>query len=241
MKNILITGASRGIGEAIAKRFAQEPNNIIINSSKSSTELLAVKNDIEAMGCSCMEFIGDIGEYNTCQSLFDKIQNRYGGVDILINNAGISYIGLLTDMSICDWDKIVKTNLTSIFNCCRLAVPHMVAKKSGKILNISSVWGEVGASCEVAYSATKGGVNSFTKALAKELAPSNIQVNAICCGAIDTSMNHFLSDEDAKALEEEIPIGRMGTTKEVADLAFEICHSSPYLTGQLVRLDGGWI
>ena len=172
--------------------------------------------------------------------MFEQINACFGGVDILINNAGISYVGLLTDMTANDWNRIVSTNLSSVFNCCHQAIPHMVHQKEGKIVNISSVWGCIGASCEVAYSATKGGVNSFTMALAKELAPSNIQVNAIACGAIDTSMNSFLSPDEKTALIDEIPSGRLGTTKEVADFVFEICHNNSYLTGQVIRLDGGW-
>ena len=161
--------------------------------------------------------------------------------DLVINNAGISYIGLLQDMSPEEWDRIVRTNLTSVFNCSKLAIPHMLEQKSGKILNISSVWGNVGASCEVAYSATKGGINSFTRALAKELAPSNVQVNAVACGAIDTDMNHFLEKEELEALKEEIPAGRLAKPEEVAQLLLQLARSDSYLTGQIIGFDGGWI
>ena len=140
-----------------------------------------------------------------------------------------------------DWDLILRTNLTSVFNCCKLAIPMMLEKKQGKIINISSVWGVCGASCETAYSATKGGVNALTKALAKELAPSNIQVNAIACGAIDTEMNHFLDDEELIGLIEEIPAGRLGRAEEVADLAYHLGYKENYLTGQVIGLDGGWV
>ena len=136
---------------------------------------------------------------------------------------------------------LINTNLNSIFNCCHLAVPSMISKKAGKIINISSVWGCVGASCEVAYSATKGAVNSFTKALAKELAPSNIQVNAIACGAIDTDMNRCFSEEEIRMLEEEIPCGRMGRADEVADLVFDLCKGHTFLSGQVIKFDGAWI
>ena len=132
-------------------------------------------------------------------------------------------------------------NLTSAFNCCKLAIPYMVQQKQGKIINISSVWGVCGASCEAAYSASKGGVNALTMALAKELAPSNIQVNAIACGAIDTDMNRFLAPEERQALLEEIPMGRMGTPEEAAQLILKLLESPAYLTGQIIRLDGGWI
>ena len=168
------------------------------------------------------------------------IRKQYGGLDVLINNAGISYIGLLQDMTSGDWDRILRTNLTSVFNCCKLAIPMMLSAGRGKIVNISSVWGNVGASCEVAYSATKGGINAFTKALAKELAPSNIQVNAVACGAIDTEMNQWLEEDDLIALVEEIPTGRLGRAEEVADLVYHLGYKNAYLTGQVIGLDGGW-
>lgn len=240
-KTVLVTGSSRGIGKAIALRFADAGYNIVINSSNSNEDLETTKEEIISKGCHCLSFSGNIGNYDFVRTMINEINDSLGGVDILINNAGISYVGLLTDMDISDWNNIVTTNLTSVFNCCQNVIPYMVHKKAGKILNISSVWGCVGASCEVAYSATKGGINSFTKALAKELAPSNIQVNAIACGAIDTSMNHFLDKEELTSLIDEIPSQRLGQTKEVADFAYEICHNNYYLTGQVIRLDGGWI
>ena len=238
---VLITGASRGIGAAIATTFAKVGYNLIITCQRSEQELLALakqlKNDYSA---EVLTGIGDIGDYHYVCELFEQIRNHFGGVDILINNAGISYVGLLTDMSIEDWNRIVNTNLTSVFSTCRHAVPYMVQKQSGKIINISSVWGNVGASCEVAYSATKGGINTFTKALAKELAPSNIQVNAIACGCIDTQMNACFSDEERAALCEEIPIGRFGKPDEVAAFVYDLATGHNYLTGQIITLDGGW-
>ena len=180
-------------------------------------------------------------DYAYVERLFSEISAVFGGVDILINNAGISHIGLLSDMDIAAWNRILGTNLTSVFFTCKLAIPYMLQRKSGKIINISSVWGSVGASCEVAYSASKGGVNAFTRALAKELAPSNIQVNAIACGMIDTRMNDCFSEEERLALAEEIPSGRFGTPEEVAALALQLCTANDYLTGQIITLDGGWI
>ena len=144
-------------------------------------------------------------------------------------------------MSPDEWHNIVEANLTSVFNCCKLAIPIMLSRHAGKIVNISSVWGCVGASTEVAYSATKGGINSFTKALAKELAPSNIQVNAIACGIIDTDMNGFLNDDELQSVLDEVPAGRIGKPEDVAKLAFDITNTSDYLTGQVIKLDGGWI
>lgn len=240
-KTVLVTGASRGIGKAIAVKYAKKGYNIVINCLKNEALLDKVKKEIEGYQVSCLSFVGDVGNYNVCGELFGKIQKQYGSLDILVNNAGIAYIGLLTDMSIDDWNRLVQNNLTSVFNCCRLSIPNMVHEKKGKIINISSVWGNAGASCEVAYSATKGGINAFTRALAKELAPSNIQVNAIACGAIDTEMNHFLADDELMGLIEEIPAGRLGRAEEVADFVYSITHKNQYLTGQVISLDGGWI
>ena len=175
---VLITGASRGIGRAIATLFAQNGYNLVITCSKSEADLLSLANDLRAnYSADILTSVGDIGDYNYVIQLFEEISIRFGGIDVLINNAGISYVGLLTDMSIGEWHQIVDTNLTSVFSTCKHAIPYMLQKQAGKIINISSVWGNVGASCEVAYSATKGGMNTFTKALAKELAPSNIQVS----------------------------------------------------------------
>ena len=240
-KNVLVTGASRGIGKAIAIKFAKENYNVIINCSNSKEQLLDTKREIEALSATCYAYVGNIGIYSNALELFNIINEQFGKLDILVNNAGISYIGLLSDMTIDDWNNIMQTNLTSVFNCCKLAIPGMVNAKSGKIINISSVWGNVGASCEVAYSATKGAINAFTKALGKELAPSNTQVNAIACGAIDTQMNHFLSEDDLAELINEIPANRLGQTSEVADLVYQLCQNNEYLNGQVIKLDGAWI
>ena len=240
-KTVLVTGASRGIGKAIAVKYAKKGCNVAVNCIHSEERLSQTRREIESYQTECLAFLGDMGNPADCQALFKKIRKQFGGVDVLVNNAGISYIGLLQDMTSDDWDRIVRTNLTSVFNCCRLAIPYMVEKKCGKIINISSVWGVAGASCEVAYSATKGGINAFTKALAKELAPSGIQVNAIACGAIDTEMNHFLDQEELIDLIDEIPAGRLGKAEDVADLAYHLGYKDSYLTGQVIGLDGGWI
>lgn len=241
-KTALITGASRGIGRAIAIEFAKAGYQLVITCSKSEAELLDLKDFLEReYHTQVLTSVGDVSSYSYIEQLFSEVTARFGGIDVLVNNAGISYIGLLTDMSIEDWNHIVGTNLTSVFSTCRLAIPHMVHCKQGKIINISSVWGIAGASCEVAYSACKGGINAFTKALAKELAPSNIQVNAIACGVIDTSMNACFSEEERMALAEEIPAGRFGRPEEVASLALQLATENQYLTGQIITLDGGWL
>lgn len=237
----LITGASRGIGKAIAIRFAQEGYSLIINCSKSIDALAQLKQELEEnYHIPVMASVGNIGNYTYTQQLFDDIKKEFGGVDIVINNAGISHIGLLSDMTPDEWHNIIDINLSSVFYTSKLAIPHMLSKQKGKIINISSVWGTVGASCEVAYSASKGGMNSFTKALAKELAPSNIQVNAIACGCIDTEMNQCFSEEERQDLMNEIPAGRFGTPEEVASLVYTLASEHNYLTGQIITFDGGW-
>ncbi len=240
-KTVLITGSSRGIGKAIAVKFAKKGYHVIINCAHNEEALLKTKAEIESYQVSCHAYLGDMGNYENAKELFHQIKKLYDRVDVLVNNAGISYIGLFTDMTPEDWNRVITTNLTSVYNCCSLAIPDMVRNKSGKIINISSVWGDVGASCEVAYSASKGGMNSLTKALAKELAPSNIQVNAISCGAIDTEMNQFLGDDELMQLIDEIPAGRLGKAEEVADLVYHLSYKNEYLTGQIIGLDGGWI
>lgn len=240
-KTVLITGSSRGIGKAIAVKFAKKGCNIIINCAHDEEALLKTKAELEAYQVSCHAYLGDMGNIEAARELFGQIKKLYGNLDILVNNAGISYVGLFTDMTPEDWNRVITTNLTSVYNCCSLAIPDMVNNKYGKIINISSVWGTVGASCEVAYSASKGGMNAFTKALAKELAPSNIQVNAVACGAIDTEMNHFLADDELMQLIEEIPANRLGCAEEVADLVYQLSYKNEYLTGQIIGLDGGWI
>ena len=189
-KTVLITGASRGIGRAIAVAFAKADYNLVITCSRSESELLSLKDELETVySVDVLASIGDISDYEYVVRLFAHGKERFHGVDVLINNAGISYIGLIEDMTIEEWNRIVGVNLTSVFSTSKLAIPYMLSKQAGKIINISSVWSTVGASCEVAYSACKGGMNSFTRGLAKELAPSNIQVNAIACGCIDPQMN----------------------------------------------------
>lgn len=240
-KTVLVTGSSRGIGRGIALAFAKHGYNVVINCIKNKEHLLAVQEEIESNHVSCLAYTGDISKYENAQELFSQIRERFSSIDVLVNNAGISYIGLFQDLKPEEWNTILQTNVTSLYNCCHFAIPDMVRNQSGRIINISSVWGVAGASCEVAYSATKGAINSMTKALAKELAPSHIQVNAIACGAIDTEMNAFLSEEERADLIEEIPAGRLGTADEVGEFAYSIATGPAYMTGQIIQFDGAWI
>ncbi len=236
-KTVLITGASRGIGKAIAETFAQNKYDLILTCVSSIYILQEYASFLEqTYHINCRAVQVDAGNYAEVESLFQTIPR----LDVLINNAGISHIGLLSDMTAEEWHKVIHTNLDACFYSSKFAIPLMLQSHSGKIINISSVWGNVGASMEVAYSASKGGVNSFTKALAKELAPSNIQVNAIACGVIDTDMNRCFSAEDLQLLTDEIPADRLGQPSEVADLALYLAKAPSYLTGQIITIDGGW-
>lgn len=236
-KYALVTGASRGIGRAIAEMLASDGYHLYLTCIHSGEMLSAFAAELAGRySVSCTPFVGDMGNFDDVSALFASIEQ----LDVLVNNAGISYVGLLSEMSLTDWRKIMSTNLDSVFYTSKLSVPLMLRRHSGKIVNISSVWGNVGASMEVAYSASKGAVNSFTKALAKELAPSNIQVNAVACGVIDTDMNKRFSMEDIAMLKGEIPADRIGTIDEVARLVIQIINSPTYLTGQIIAMDGGW-
>lgn len=237
----LITGASRGIGAAIAEKFAKAGYNLILTCNNTFSVLTELSQNLEqTYRVKCLAIKADMGNSTDVAHIFSEIAKRYSGIDVLVNNAGISYVGLLTDMSDEDWNRIISVNLNSCFYTCREAIPMMLRSHRGKIINISSIWGNVGASMEVAYSASKGGVNSFTKALAKELAPSNIQVNAIACGVIDTSMNSCFTKEDMESLISEIPADRIGRPGEVADLVLQLANSPEYMTGQIITMDGGW-
>lgn len=241
-KAVLVTGASRGIGKEIALSFAKKGANLIINSSRSKEQLEAVKREIESLGCQCYSFLGDVSDYQFVASMFENIYKHFEQVDVLINNAGISHIGLFTETTVTQWKRIIDVNLNSVYNCSYFALPPMIKNHRGNIINISSIWGVTGASCEVAYSASKGGVNSFTKALAKELGHSNIRVNAIACGVIDTDMNTWLSPEEKSELLDQIPLMKMGSSQDVANLCIYLASDeSKYITGQIIRLDGGMI
>lgn len=241
-KYILVTGASRGIGKSIALKFASEGYHVFLNCRKSLDQLKEVQTAIESDGTgSCTLVPGDIGNPNDVRAIFETIHKYTDSLDILVNNAGISHVGLLIDLSDDEWGNVLATNLSSVFYCMREALKDMTAIKSGRIINISSMWGTVGASCEAAYSAAKSGIHGLTKAAAKEYAPSGIQVNAIACGVIDTEMNHNLNSEERAALAEEIPSGRFATPDEVAALVWNLASTPSYMTGQIIGIDGGYI
>ena len=235
MKTVLVTGASRGIGHAVASAFLDQ-NDMVFVCCHSSLESM---KDLTQRGA--LPFLADVSKEEEVKALFDFIYQKTTHLDVLVNNAGISIVGLIQDLSVSDFDRLMAVNLRSAFLCCKAAIPCMIHQKKGCIINISSMWGDKGASCEAAYSASKGGLNGLTRALAKELAPSGIRVNAIACGAIDTEMNSFLSAQERADLEESIGMGRFGKPSEVADLVLYLSSDkSSYLTGDVITLDGSF-
>lgn len=240
-KYVLITGASRGIGKSTALLFAANGYHVFLNCKSSPDALSLVRQEILSDSGSCDIIMGDVGNPLDVSSMFETIYHSCKYLDVLINNAGIAYTGLLSDMTDSEWEQIISTNLSSAFYCSRAAIPPMVARRQGRIINISSMWGVSGASCEAAYSAAKSGLNGLTRALAKELAPSNVQVNAIACGVIDTAMNSALSKEEREDLAYSIPAGRFGTQEEAASLIWTVAQCPDYMTGQIIGIDGGYL
>lgn len=239
-KSAIITGASGGIGSETAVALAKKGFDLLICGNSSKESLEETKNRCLKNKIQCHTMLGDMRKSETATRITEKAMNLYGHIDVLVNCAGISKIGLLSDLTDEDWYDILNANLSSSLFMCRQVVPHMVHEKKGHILNVSSIWGVQGASCEVAYSATKGGLNTFTRALAKELAPSNIAVNAIACGMIDTKMNACFSKNEVEEICEEIPAGRMASAAETADFIALLLEASSYMTGQVIGFDGGW-
>lgn len=241
-KTVVVTGGSRGIGKAISKKFAEEKYNVIINYNNSKEEAMEIKNELDKLNLNSEIYKCDITEYEEVKMMFQYVIKKYKKIDVLINNAGISEFKLFTDIEIEDWKRMIDVNLNSMFYCSKEVVRHMVTNKFGKIINISSIWGIVGASCEVHYSVSKGGVIALTKALAKEVAPSNINVNCIAPGMIDTDMNKGLSKEEIKEIVEEIPLMKMGTPQDIAELAYFLAtEKSKFITGQIISPNGGYV
>ena len=239
-KTVLITGASGGIGSEIARKFAKLDYNVVIcyNQNKESADRLI--SELKELGVDAISVQADVSDENQVENLFAMAENAFGGVDVLINNAGISQIKMINDVTPEEWDKMFAVNTKSAYLCSRRAISYMVRQHFGRIINISSMWGICGASCEVPYSSSKAALHGFTKALAKELAPSGITVNCICPGLIDTAMNAHLSDEDMAEFINEIPVMRIGKPEEIAHAcAFFADELSGYITSQILAVDGG--
>ncbi len=232
MKTVLVTGGSRGIGAAIAALFAKKGYRIIINYNKSEKEAFALAQKVGGIAIQA-----DVSDYAQVQKMFEAA----GNVDILINNAGIAQQKLFTDISYEEWHKMIDVNLSGAFYCCKAALPYMINKKAGCIINISSMWGICGASCEVHYSAAKAGLIGLTKALAKEVGPSGITVNCIAPGMIDTEMNSILDDEAKALVMEETPLGIVGTVEDIAQCALYLAENGRFITGQIISPNGGLV
>ena len=241
-KTVIITGASKGIGAATAILFARKGFNVALNYNESFQSVKLLSSSLTGQGFSVLTVKADVSNKLETDYLIGETVGKFGAVDVLINNAGISVSAPINELDIHDSDRIFDVNLKGVYNCCKSVTSQMVSQKSGKIINISSIWGQVGASCEVAYSAAKAGVIGLTKALAKELAPSGITVNAIAPGLIDTTMNSDYTIEEIEEFVSRIPISRMGTPDEVALAAYFLASdSADYITGQVLGVNGGFV
>jgi 3-oxoacyl-[acyl-carrier protein] reductase len=234
MKNIIVTGGSRGIGAKIVEKFAKEGNRVILNYNKSQVEAEEIK---QMFPDNVVIYKADVSRFDEVKAMCEFCIENYGSVDILVNNAGVAQIKPFADITEDDWDNIVNTNLKGVYNCTKCVIDNMIHNKKGKIINISSIWGEVGGSCEVHYSAAKAGIIGFTKALAKEMGLSNIQVNCVAPGIIDTEMNNM---HDLEELKQEVPLNRIGTPEDVANVVYFLTSdAADYITGQVISVNGG--
>lgn len=243
MKNVLVTGATGGIGSAIAEAFAKNGYNVALHTFSKPDKAKKKAEELSAeYGVKTFSVQADVSKENEVGAMFETLEKDFGKIDILVNNAGISLVSMLCDTTIEDYDRVMDINLKGAFLCTKKAIKTMVHNKWGRVINVSSVWGNAGASCEVIYSASKAGLVGFTKALAKELAPSGITVNAVSPGLIDTEMNSHLSQDDIRELCDEIPVGRMGKPEEVAHaVLFLASENASYITAQNLTVDGAWI
>ena len=238
-KTIIVTGGSRGIGAAIVSLLAKENYNIVLNYNKSEEIAKKMQEEFTKIGKTVEIFKADVSKREEVKKLVDFTIEKFGKIDVLINNAGISQTKLFTDITDEDWNNMLNIDLNSVFYMSQEVAKHMIHEKEGCIINISSIWGMVGASCEVHYSVAKAGVDAMTKSLAKELGPSNIRVNSIAPGIIDTDMNKYLSEKELEQIKEEIPLGKIGETSSIAKCAKWLIEDN-YTTGQIIAINGGW-
>lgn len=243
MRCALITGSSGGIGASIAVTLAQQGYAIVINYNKNKekgenlADVITKSYNVPSIAVKC-----DVSDYDEVKAMFKLAQDNFGGVDVLVNNAGIAQQKLFTDITPDEWHSMIGTNLDSLFYCCKEALPYMISQKKGVIINISSMWGQVGASCEVHYSTAKAGVIGFTKALAKEVAPSGVRVNCVSPGVVMTDMMSSFDEETLQDLKEETPLQKLGTPKNIADaVAFLVSSKAEFITGQNLAVNGGFI
>lgn len=241
-KTVLITGATRGIGKEIASLFADNNYCVAINYSRSEKDAEILCCQLAKKKHDVIKVQGDVSDRSQVNDMFNKIYDKFGAVDVLVNNAGIAQQKMFVDISIDDWNRMFDVNIKGIFNCCQSVLPKMIENKQGKIINISSIWGLTGASCEVHYSASKAAVIGLTKALAKEVGPSNIQVNCVAPGVIDTEMNSGLDILTLEELKNNTPLGVIGSTKDIAEVVLFLASSkSNFITGQIISPNGGFL
>ena len=240
MKNALVTGASGGIGQAVARELARRGWGVALHYWKNEASARRLEEEILAQGGSARRYQADLTGAAQVEALFAAAEEDFGFLKGLVNNAGTAWKGLFTDMTLEDWRQVLDSDLTSVFLCCRRALPPMIRRKRGSIVNVSSMWGQVGASCEAAYSAAKAGVIGLTKALAKEEGPSGIRVNCLAPGVVRTPMNGDLSPEDLAALREETPLERIGSPEEIAQAAAFLLENT-FVTGQVLGVNGGLV
>lgn len=241
-KVAIVTGGSRGIGKAIAKKLASFNSNIVINYTSSETEALKVKEEIESLGVECMTVKCDVSKSEDVNNMVSEVMDRFGKVDILINNAGITKDALIMKMKEEDFDKVIDVNLKGVFNCTKAVTKPMMKQRNGKIVNMASVVGVMGNPGQANYCASKAGVIGFTKATAKELASRNININAVAPGFIETAMTDVLKDDVKESMLSSIPMKKFGTPEDIANLVIFLCSDmSTYITGQVVHVDGGMV
>lgn len=238
-KVVVVTGGSRGIGAQIVKTLANENYKVILNYNNSKEQAEKIQQELLEQGNEIEIIKADVSKREETEKLIQFAINKFNKIDVLINNAGISQEGLFTDVTEEEWQKIINTNLNSVFYCNQQALKYMIQEQQGCIINISSIWGETGASCEVAYSTTKAAINGMTKALAKEVGPSNIRVNAIAPGIIDTDMNRNLTNEELEQIKEQIPLNKIGKALDIAKCVKWLIEDE-YTTGQIISINGGW-
>lgn len=242
MAIVLITGASRGIGAACARAFAQSGYNVVIHYHQNGELARALSEELSAFGTEVMTVQADVRDSGEVSSMIDSVYERFGFIDVLVNNAGVSLVKLLTDTTDEEWEDLISANLSSVYRCVKAVLPSMIREHRGCIVNIASMWGEVGASCEAAYSASKAGVIGLTKALAKELGPSKIRVNAVSPGVIMTDMMSSFGDEEITALKDETPLGELGTPEDVAEAVLYLAsEKAKFITGQVLSVNGGMV